>query len=184
MVLTMIMEYLEKKPITHKLFLGDDDGKLIYYYSTYYYDLYHKDNQMGEEFVTDPFRYVALSLQGMIQYRILKLNHYRKKGSSHSSDWFELNLTPKAMEHVITVETYREKGKEIRSATVSLAELDNVEITGLTKPYDFLGQKLADVMYRATYRLTPFGEVFWDQVKEEVEETRTFVLLTDGWRLE
>ncbi len=182
--LTMITEYLEQKPATHKLYLGDDDGNLVYYYPAHYYDINHNYSKLGDKFESDPFRYVALSQKGIITYRVLKLNHYTKEDRSHSSDWFEIHLTPMAMEHVINVESHRERGKVIRSATVSLAELDRVEITGITEPYDLLGHKMADVTYRAIYRLTPFGEVFRDLVADVVEETKTFVMYSDGWRLE
>lgn len=181
---------LEKQPITHSISLGDENGKIIYTYSHItYYNTDHKNYEYGKKFVEDYNKYIALSEKGLINYKVLKLKqddgYKRSKGdpSRFYEDWFELNLTQKAKEYVLNEKVESGWGNKQKIAIVKLANLDEVEVTGLTAPSDAFGQKMCQANFTATYKLTPFGEVFKDNVKTVQQGSATFILYDDGWRL-
>lgn len=82
---------------------------------------------------------------------------------------------------------FTDKGNEYtlgneKEKSVALAELDNVEVTGMTEL--FTSQKKAQ--YTARYKPTPFGEILGKnnlyKYAPAIERNALFQLYDDGWR--
>lgn len=185
-----IKEALGKNKITHTITLGNADGKKMYSYSHInYYNEAHKKHKLGKKFVEDPNRFIQLSEKGLVNYKVLKLKrddgYKRSKGdrSRFYEDWFEISLTAKGKKYATEKMEKSVWGNKVsKMAVVRLAELDSVEITGLTEPSDAGGTIVTKVEYVSKYKLTPFGEVFKGKVKLTRKGYVYFQLYDDGWR--
>lgn len=62
--------------------------------------------------------------------------------------------------------------------------IDSVEVNGISKPADSNGQKVCTATYSATYKATPFGEIFFRNNEKLFKSGNAiFVLYDDGWRI-
>ena len=67
---------------------------------------------------------------------------------------------------------------------ILLAEVVNVEVTGLTEPAMKNGASIRTANYVATYRATPIGKIIDEEkATKEIRSTWQFTLYDDGWRI-
>jgi hypothetical protein len=68
---------------------------------------------------------------------------------------------------------------------VATAEVDSVNVTGISKPSDFFGKTVCEAHYSVQYKPTPFGEVLLGPKDNLTKDaTELFVLYDDGWRMD
>ncbi|MCI0556885.1 MAG: hypothetical protein MN733_00180 [Nitrososphaera sp.] len=114
---------------------------------------------------------------GLIKISYLRRDWRSKANDEISSYWY-----------VFAVTTTELGARYVDSKTgqVKLADRHLIEVTGVTKPSDMLGQIVSNVQF--TYKLvtTPFGKIYLAATGNDKTLTgsATFALYDDGWRLE
>jgi hypothetical protein len=187
-----IKKTVGKRPITKEMSLGNDNRVIRYtYYSKENYVQEHQQNSLGKKLVEDSNRYLALSEKGLLTYKAVATFHddaaerMPNPSSLFYYDEYVLELTPKAKPYVIKEWVSRGFVKGLRTSDVKvlLAEVDKVEVTGISKPSDAMGQKICQASYTVRYKPTPFGEVFMRPEQLVQHGSMFFVLYDDGWRI-
>jgi hypothetical protein len=188
----IIRKVVGKQPVTKEIGLGNESRITRYYYpgkDDYIRD--HQQNSLGKKFVEDLNKYLSLSEKGLLTYKAVATFHddaaerMPNPSSLFYYDEFLIELAPKAKPYVIKEWISRGPFKGMRSSHVKvvLAEVDKVEVTGISKPSDAMGQKVCEAGYTVRYKPTPFGEVFMRPDQLVQHDSMLFVHYDDGWRI-
>lgn len=173
----------EANAITKEIALGDKDGISTLDWPDYMYDIFHTEGELSVIKGPPTYRF-DLSEKGLISYKArLKEAFINEEGTRSYRDTFLLELTPEGKKYAIRQRVNNlESGDTLKIVTVKLAELSEFEITGITAPVASEGKKICSVEYNAKFKLTPFGEVYREDVNENPRTAR-FELYSDGWRI-
>lgn len=184
----MIKEVLQKDTKTEEIAMGNENGIMRFSYpNRFYYEQGHQKNNLGDKFDQ---KFIALSEKGLITYKTVTTFHddaaerHPQDSNRFYYDEYSFDITSKANPYIVKEEKRQNWNKYSKVITVLLAELDDVEVTGLTQPAEAFGQKMIEAEYTAKYKQTPFGEVFITDRGKLIKKGRAgFVLYDDGWRL-
>jgi len=127
----------------------------------------------------------VFALKFLSAYEAAGLIKIINKENSYGTETITYEFTDKAKPFLNTIDPDR--------PTIILAQMDKVEVTGLTAPNTALGVQMMGADYTIKYRLTPFGEIY-EKTKSDWKANETkpstdysadlpFVLYDDGWRV-